>query len=368
MQAMTEHAAIVPMVHLDRVTKTYGNYIALTETRLDIQRGEFLTLLGPSGSGKTTLLNMICGMQVPTAGRVVIDGRDVTDVPPSKRGIGMVFQNYALMPHMTVFENIAFPLQIRRVEKREIRERVTKVLALVGLEALEHRRPRELSGGQQQRVSIARCMVYDPALILMDEPLGALDKKLREQMQIEIKRLHRESGITIVYVTHDQEEALNMSDRIILMNRGRIEQLGTPEELYVSPRTQFVADFIGESSLLEAEVVVTGEQGQIRLSSSGSNVTAKGNHPAGTKGRLLLRPECVRLLTDGDVPHGFNRLDGKLDSTLTTGGTTKHFVTLDGSHEQVIVQELSNSAMKRYGPDERVQVAWPANVGVFLAN
>ncbi|MCF1464596.1 ABC transporter ATP-binding protein [Agrobacterium vitis] len=354
------------MVDLKAVTKLYNDYVALAETTLEVREGEFLTLLGPSGSGKTTLLNMICGMQMPTTGRIFIDGRDVTDVPPSKRKIGMVFQNYALMPHMTVFENIAFPLQIRKVSKQVIRQRVMKVLALVGLEALEKRRPRELSGGQQQRVSIARCMVYDPSLILMDEPLGALDKKLREQMQIEIKRLHRDSGITIVYVTHDQEEALNMSDRIMLMNRGQIEQLGTPDELYSAPRTQFAADFIGESSLLDAEVVDAGNAGRVRLLSSHLCVAVIKGAAIGARGKLLLRPETVRMGVPDDIPQGHNSIGATVSSTLTTGGTTKHYASIDGSGEQVIVQELSGALARRYQPGQPVQITWPAEAGLFL--
>ncbi|MBE2274854.1 MAG: ATP-binding cassette domain-containing protein, partial [Rhodobacteraceae bacterium] len=219
------------MVRLDRITKRYGVFTALHETELAVRKGEFLTLLGPSGSGKTTLLNAIAGMAIPTSGKVWIDGRDMTVLPPEKRGIGMVFQSYALMPHMTVFDNIAYPLKVRKVAKDEIRRRVTEVLEMVRLPNLALRKPKELSGGQQQRVSIARCLVYNPSLILMDEPLGALDKKLREQMQLEIKRLHVELGITMIYVTHDQEEALNMSDRIMLMNGGRVEQLGSPHDL-----------------------------------------------------------------------------------------------------------------------------------------
>ena len=237
---MTMTTAAAAMIELDGVAKSYGDVHALRRTDLSIAKGEFVTLLGPSGSGKSTLLNLIAGMIAPSAGRIVIDGRDATTLPTNQRGLGMVFQNYALMPHMTVFENIAFPLQVRRLPKAEIRRKVAEALDLIQLGHVADRRPRELSGGQQQRVSLARCIVYNPALILMDEPLGALDKKLREQMQLEIKRLHAELGITMLYVTHDQDEALTMSDRIVLMNGGRIEQQGTPDALYFKPETVFL--------------------------------------------------------------------------------------------------------------------------------
>jgi putative spermidine/putrescine transport system ATP-binding protein len=354
------------MVALERVTKSYGTFKALHETSLGVKKGEFLTLLGPSGSGKTTLLNVICGMQSPTDGRVFIDGRDVTAVPPSKRGIGMVFQNYALMPHMTVFENIAFPLQIRKVPKEEIKRRIGDVLTLVGLSNLAARKPKELSGGQQQRVSIARCMVYDPSLILMDEPLGALDKKLREQMQIEIKRLHTESGITVIYVTHDQEEALNMSDRIMLMRAGQIEQLGTPTDLYTNPVSEFAADFIGESTLLEAEVVSIGEQGSVKLRSSEMCTVPVRDAKVGTRGKLLLRPEALRIVPSGNVPGGHNALQGTVTDTLITGGAAKHFVKLTNG-DKLIVQELSNKKMTSFTSRENIQVLWPTDAGLFLS-
>ena len=233
---------------------------------LTSREGEFLTLLGPSGSGKTTLLSLIAGLAHADEGQVLIDGTDVTYSAPYERDIGLVFQNYALFPHMTVEENIAFPLQMRKLGTAEARRKVAEVLEIVRLPHVAKRFPRELSGGQQQRIALARCMVYRPAIILMDEPLGALDKKLREQMQLEIKRIHRELGATVVYVTHDQEEAMTMSDRICLMNAGRIEQLGTPGDLYFRPRSLFVADFLGESNLLPAEVMnVAGDAITVRL-------------------------------------------------------------------------------------------------------
>ncbi|UZF90866.1 ABC transporter ATP-binding protein [Bosea sp. NBC_00550] len=354
------------MIEISGLRKDYGSVVALHDTELSVPTGEFLTLLGPSGSGKTTLLNLIAGMAAPTRGRIVINGRDVTEVPSEKRGLGMVFQNYALMPHMTVSENIAFPLEIRRVPRAEIRRRVAEVLELVRLPHVGDRKPKELSGGQQQRISIARCIVYKPDLILMDEPLGALDKKLREQMQLEIRRIHKELGITMLYVTHDQEEALNMSDRIMLMNAGRVEQIGTPDELYFEPCTQFAADFIGASTLLDATVAETGEPALLRLSASEScRVRLHSPASVGAAGKLLLRPEALRLVQNGQVAAGHNVLSGHLDNTLVTGATSKHFVTLD-SGATVSIQELTDPSTTRLEPGLRVQVSWPAETGRFL--
>lgn len=352
-----------PMVQIRGLRKDYGAFTALYDTDLVVPAGEFLTLLGPSGSGKTTLLNLIAGMASPSQGKITINGRDVTDLPAEKRGIGMVFQNYALMPHMSVFENIAFPLQIRKMPRSEIRRRVEEVLEIIQLPHVAQRRPRELSGGQQQRISIARCIVYKPDLILMDEPLGALDKKLREQMQLEIRRIHRELGITMLYVTHDQEEALNMSDRIMLMNAGRVEQLGTPHELYFEPQTQFAADFIGASTLLDA--TVTGE-GQLTLrGGAGCRAVLHVQAPLGSTGKLLLRPEALRLLPGDAAPAGHNILRGRITSTLVTGGTSKHFVILE-SGETVAVQELTNQDTTRLQPGLQVSIGWPEAAGRFL--
>lgn len=275
------------MVQISGLRKDYGNFVALKDTDLTVPVGEFLTLLGPSGSGKTTLLNLIAGMTSPSRGKIVINGRDVTDLPPEKRDIGMVFQNYTLMPHMTVFENIAFPLQIRKVPRAEIKKRVTEVLELVRLPHVAGRKPKELSGGQQQRISIARCIVYKPDLILMDEPLGALDKKLREQMQLEIRRIHSELGITMLYVTHDQEEAFGVADRVVILRGGRIVADGTPRELWSRPPDAFVASFLGFRNVAEAEV------------HHGTASTPWGEMPlpgvADGRWCLVLRPDALAL-------------------------------------------------------------------------
>jgi putative spermidine/putrescine transport system ATP-binding protein len=238
------------VLELSGVSKRYDSVVAVDALDLGLRTGEFLTLLGPSGSGKTTTLMMVAGLQQPDAGTITLNGTSVARLPPYRRDIGMVFQSYALFPHMSVRRNVAFPLEMRGLAKAEIARLVDEALALVKLPDHGDRLPKQLSGGQQQRVALARAMVYRPALLLMDEPLGALDKKLREQLQLEIKRVHRERGISVLYVTHDQEEALTMSDRIAVFNRGRIEQIGTPEELYDRPATRFVASFIGNTNFI----------------------------------------------------------------------------------------------------------------------
>ncbi|PGH58604.1 spermidine/putrescine ABC transporter ATP-binding protein [Azospirillum palustre] len=343
------------MVQLQGVTKRYGEFEALHSIDLSIAKGEFVTLLGPSGSGKSTLLNLIAGMIGPSSGRIIIDGRDATTLPTNRRGLGMVFQNYALMPHMTVFENIAFPLQVRGLSKDEIRRKVTGVLDLIQLGHVAGRKPRELSGGQQQRVSLARCIVYNPALILMDEPLGALDKKLREQMQLEIKRLHAELGITMLYVTHDQDEALTMSDRIVLMNGGRIEQQGQPDTLYFKPETVFSAEFIGSSNLIPGEIAA-GEGGTVTLKTAlGAFPVPAPDRPVrpGDRGVLLVRPENM-MLTDRADP---TSVAGRIEDSILLGGVVRHFVRCaDGS--MVIVQELNQPGRAGARRDETVRAGW----------
>ncbi len=302
---------------LHGVSKRYGPVTALHPTDLEVREGEFVTLLGPSGSGKSTLLKIIAGMELPTEGRIIINGRDATEMPVRERDLGMVFQNYALMPHLTVFDNVAFPLKIRKTATEEIRRKVHDALKTVQLEHLKDRKPQALSGGQQQRVSIARAIVYNPSLVLMDEPLGALDKKLREQLQFEIKELHDRLGITILYVTHDQQEAMSMSDRVALMNGGRIEQIGTPRQLYFTPETAFAADFLGSSNFIDATVTArTSERTVCRLS-SGEEIAAPSREgfSEGQKVRLMVRPEHISLLGQA-VSADRNVLKG-----VTTGTT-----------------------------------------------
>jgi putative spermidine/putrescine transport system ATP-binding protein len=348
------------MVQLDRISKRYGAMQALHETDLTIAEGEFVTLLGPSGSGKTTLLNLIAGTVAPTSGRVVIAGRDVTHVLVEQRGLGMVFQNYALMPHMTIFENIAFPLRVRHVAEGEIRRRVAEVLALVQLPDVAGRKPRQLSGGQQQRVSLARCIVYNPTTILMDEPLGALDKKLREYMQLEIRRLHAKLGITMLYVTHDQEEALTMSDRIVLLNHGRIEQSGAPDELYFRPRTVFAADFLGDSSMLDAVVAAPGKPARL-TDACGRTLLAEATELApGTPVKAMIRPENVHLPRGADAETGLDTvLDGVMEDSIVLGSVVRHHIRLPEGGT-MLANEFNARGRAEGGRGQPVRFGWRA--------
>ncbi|MFT3691058.1 ABC transporter ATP-binding protein [Paenirhodobacter sp.] len=301
--------------------KTYGDFVALAPTDITVEKGEFLTLLGPSGSGKTTLLSLIAGLSEADSGRILMDGKDVTYAAPYQRDIGMMFQNYALFPHMTIAENIAFPLKMRKTSAAESARLVKEALEMVRLPHIADRYPKELSGGQQQRVALARCTIYRPSVILMDEPLGALDKKLRDQMQFEILRIHKEIGGTIVYVTHDQEEAMTMSDRICLMNHGRIAQLGTPADLYFRPQSIFVADFLGEANLINGRLV--SEAGMVRLN-DGSEIRVSLPRPIaqGTEVKVMLRPQNLRLAETANS----DSISGKLISSSVTGASTKFFL------------------------------------------
>ena len=334
-----------PKLAIAGLTKRYGSFTALAPTDLEVAEGEFLTLLGPSGSGKTTLLSLIAGLAVPDGGQLRINGQDATYAAPHERDIGMVFQNYALFPHMTVAENIAFPLRMRRVGSSTANERVTDALELVRLPQVASRFPKELSGGQQQRIALARCLVYKPSIVLMDEPLGALDKKLRDHMQLEIKRIHRDTGATIVYVTHDQEEAMTMSDRICLMNGGAIEQLGTPSDLYFRPKTLFVADFIGESNLLRGSVSApNGASVEVTLGDGATRVTATAHAPLsrGDKVRVMVRPQNIAPGASGS-----NTLRGRVVDSMITGSLTKLYVESPFSGEQPIVLSYPTSAATR---------------------
>ena len=283
-------------VVFERVTKRYGNVTAVDEVSFEVAQGELVTLLGPSGCGKTTTLRMVAGLEAVSSGRVLIGGKDVTRVSPNKRDVNMVFQSYALFPHLNAYQNVAFGLERRKVEKDEIRRRVGEIMEIVSLTGMEQRAPREMSGGQQQRVALARALVNRPRALLLDEPLGALDLKLRQQMQVELKRIQREVGITFVYVTHDQEEALTMSDRIAVMHLGKVEQLGTPEELYERPTTRFVADFIGSTNLLRGRIEADG---RLRLSSGEIARVAHDGMATGTEIEISVRPESITLVPVG---------------------------------------------------------------------
>ena len=298
------------------VTGHYGSFIALHETNLVIEPGEFFALLGPSGSGKSTLLGAITGFNAPSAGRVLINGADVTGTPPYKRNIGMVFQNYALFPFMTVAANVAFPLQTRKRPRAEVQDRVERALAMVRLSAMAHRLPRQLSGGQQQRVALARASIYDPPVLLMDEPLGALDKNLREELQDEIRQFHRKVGATVVYVTHDQAEAAALADRVAILNAGHLEQIGTPRHLYEHPCNAFVAGFLGEANRFTLRQAHP-EPGGTRLETI-EGPTLAATHAAPGDTAICIRPERIRITaTQGSDA---NRLSGTvIDAVFSTG-------------------------------------------------
>jgi len=321
--------------------------MALQPLELKVYSGELLALLGPSGSGKTTLLQVICGLIEPTGGRLIIDGRDETDKPVNKRDIGVVFQNYALFPHLTVRENVSFPLQMRKIAAADLREKVEATLAMVGLSDFSSRFPRELSGGQQQRVALARCLVYQPSLILMDESLSALDRKLRENMQIEIKRLHRETGATIIFVTHDQEEALALADRICLMNEGRIEQLGTPEDMYEQPRSAFVADFIGISNVMRGRVQ---SGGMIRTDDGSLPLPDGCEARAGEDGALIVRPEKMLLCAFDEA-----FVSGRVEETIYAGSETKLLVRLPSG---TLITVRRQAGLPGVAIGEHVSIRW----------
>ncbi|TGE00314.1 ABC transporter ATP-binding protein [Methylobacterium nonmethylotrophicum] len=294
-----------PFIRLDRVSKAFGGVTVVDDLDLTIGRGEFVSLLGPSGSGKTTILMMLAGFESPTAGTVSLDGARIDRLPPHRRNMGVVFQSYALFPHRTVAENVAFPLRMRGMARPEVAGRVARALDMVQLGAFADRKPAQLSGGQQQRVALARALVFEPAVVLMDEPLGALDKQLREQMQLDIRDIHRRLGLTIVFVTHDQGEALTMSDRVAVFNKGRIEQIATPREIYDHPRTRFVAEFLGETNLIDGVVDRAGAGTATIRVADGTAIEAATHHAlaSGEAVTVSLRPERLRLSPSAEAPN-----------------------------------------------------------------
>jgi spermidine/putrescine transport system ATP-binding protein len=353
-------------VRLDRVSKRFGDTLAVDDVSLTINHGEFFTMLGPSGCGKTTTLRMIGGFEAPTSGTIHLGEADVTDLPPFKRDVNTVFQNYALFPHLNVFENIAFGLRRRKTPVNTIRSQVAEMLELVELPGYEQRRPSQLSGGQQQRVALARALINNPNVLLLDEPLGALDQKLRKQMQIELKRIQGEIGITFVFVTHDQEEAMTMSNRIAVMRAGRIEQLGTPEDLYERPHSDFVANFLGVSNLLEAEVA--GRDGgtlTVRLP-TGAMLRAPANGVAdGARVRIGVRPEKLHVqpLLEGAseaADASRNAIEGVVLDSSYVGVSTQYVVeTPDGRRLVVYAQNLETSGSSEVLADgQRVRLTW----------
>ena len=328
-------------VKFENVDKSYdGESLVVKGLNLDIPQGEFLTMLGPSGSGKTTTLMMLAGFETPTSGEIYLEGEPISSIPPYKRGIGMVFQNYALFPHMTVNENLAFPLEVRKMEKSEVDEKVHKALSMVELQDFGTRMPLQLSGGQQQRVALARALVFEPRLVLMDEPLGALDKKLREQMQYEIKHIHENIGITVVYVTHDQSEALTMSNRIAVFNDGKIQQISTPDVLYEKPDNSFVAQFIGENNQIKGKVKsMNGKNCVVETENGDEIVSLKINiNSVGETSLLSLRPE--RVWVNVNEKNYENNFDAKVEELIYLGDHVRTRVKVCGNDQFIVKLSL----------------------------
>ena len=343
------------MVELRGVSKRYGDLHAVRDVSLTVRRGEFLTLLGPSGCGKTTLLRMLAGFETPDAGCVLIDGDDVTALPPNRRNVNHVFQSYALFPHLTVGENIAFGLQMKRLPKSEIAAKVGRAVELVALRGKEDARPGTLSGGQKQRVALARALVCEPKVLLLDEPLSALDAKLRGQMQIELKNLQRTLGITFVFVTHAQEEALTMSDRIAVLHRGAIEQLGTADEIYHHPKTRFVAEFIGQANMMTA--AVTGREGGDLMLAISGGLTLRVNIPAGgaagQSAVISIRPEKIHLCDDGMSPE--NSFNAEISEVLFRGEVIQLTVRTSGGSNLAVVVANAGGCQKPRRVGDRVR-------------
>jgi spermidine/putrescine transport system ATP-binding protein len=348
-----------PDIRLERVSKRFGDTLAVDDLTLAIPRGSFFALLGPSGCGKTTTLRVIGGFEDPDSGSAFLGGRDVTQLPPYKRDVNTVFQSYALFPHLNVERNVAFGLERRKLDREEIRQRVHDVLELTQLQGFEKRRPEQLSGGQQQRVALARALVNRPRALLLDEPLGALDLRLRKQLQIELKRIQQEVGITFVHVTHDQEEAMTMADEIAVMNRGKIEQRGGAEELYERPATEFVAGFLGDCNLMDA---TAGErEGELTaLDTAAGRLWAPAERVDARSGELRagVRPEKVRLGPAQDPPDLPNRIRGSVDVASFLGTAIQYLVQTDAGEMKVITQNSGDGQPESLGPGREVVLAW----------
>jgi spermidine/putrescine transport system ATP-binding protein len=360
-------------VGLYGVTKRFGDTLAVVDVTLEIKQGEFFSLLGPSGCGKTTSLRMIAGFEEPDVGRVMLTGHDIVGVPPYKRNVNTVFQSYALFPHLTVADNVAFGLKRKKLGKAEIRARVGRYLELVELSGYEKRRPAQLSGGQQQRVALARALVNEPAVLLLDEPLGALDLKLRKQMQLELMRIQREVGVTFVYVTHDQEEALVMSDRLAVMSRGNVEQIGYPEDIYERPATRFVAGFIGTSNIVESRVVGrVGEYLQI-ASAAGDRllVAPPSDREIRADGHLAftVRPEKLRAVSPEEaVPEHFCTISGTVVDVVYQGVSTQTVVRTDDGTTLVAFRQNSERVSDAGEPGNRARLVWDPEFNVVLTD
>lgn len=351
------------IVELRNVSKRYGELAALEDFSLDVRRGEFLTLLGPSGSGKTTLLRLVAGFELPQAGQILIDGSDASALPPYRRNVNTVFQHYALFPHLTVFRNVAFGLEQKKVAPHLIRSRVRAILEMVELPGKEDRYPQQLSGGEKQRVALARALVLEPAVLLLDEPLGALDQKLRQQMQVELKRLRARLGITFIFVTHDQEEALVMSDRIAVINHGRVEQVGAGEEIYERPRTRFVADFMGVENFFEVSCAAHTANGTRFEMDSGQALWASNSAdiPQKSLATLAVRPECVRLTYSPPAENGgpLNLLEGEMVESIYEGGSRRWAVRVSNG-QRVVVRDANATREFPASGESKVYVSWDA--------
>jgi len=368
-QSIAQPAAGTPLLRIDAVIKTFGQFRAVDALSLDIHAGEFFALLGPSGCGKTTLLRMLAGFEAPDAGRILLDGKDIAQVPPHQRPVNMMFQNYALFPHLNVRDNIAFGLKRAGMSKSDINARVSEMVALVKLDGLEKRKPDQLSGGQRQRVALARSLARRPRLLLLDEPLAALDKKLRESTQLELMELQRRLGLTFIIVTHDQQEAMTMASRIGVMDAGRLEQVATPRELYEAPRSRWIAEFVGDINLIVGKLETNGEaypaiarRIAIATSEAGTVYVAQPREPL-TKTELCvaIRPEKVRLsrrAPASDDVRAINRLEGVVTDVSYLGGMTSYKVKLDSG--AVLRSSMANTArldLDAYSANQRV-VAW----------
>ncbi|MDQ1381188.1 MAG: spermidine/putrescine transport system ATP-binding protein [Actinomycetota bacterium] len=360
-------------VGLYGVTKRFGDTVAVDDVTITVGRGEFFSMLGPSGCGKTTSLRMIAGFEEPDRGRVELTGRDIVGVPPYKRNVNTVFQSYALFPHLTVADNVAFGLRRKKVSKSAVRDRVKRYLDLVQLNGYDDRRPSQLSGGQQQRVALARALVNEPAVLLLDEPLGALDLKLRKQMQLELMRIQREVGVTFVYVTHDQEEALVMSDRLAVMSQGRVEQVGFPEDIYERPATRFVAGFIGTSNIIEA--AVTGRVGEfLQVEAAPGDrllVPAPTDRSVSPGDRLsfTVRPEKLRVVAESDVvADRLCTVSGTVVDVVYQGVSTQLVIRTDAGATLVVFRQNSERVSDAGVPGTRARIVWDPELNVVLAN
>ena len=364
-----ELSALMALLTIENVTRRFGDFVAVDGVSLDIAAGEFFTLLGPSGCGKTTLLRMIAGFDLPDGGRIVLDGQDLAGKPPEARPVRTVFQSYALFPHMTVQGNVAFPLRMAKTPAAEAARKIEEALEDVRLTGFNKRFPHELSGGQRQRVAIARALVTHPRVLLLDEPLAALDAKLREEMQLELINMQKEAGITFVYVTHDQTEALALSHRIAVMNRGRVEQVDAPDKLYSLPRTRFVADFIGTCNLLTGAVAsADGPAIAIDVADLGTVRVTSDSRPAPrSEAAIALRPEKVRIAAPGTATDGENRFQGVVTGLLYHGDVTVYRVKTSRGREMEALLANSASGLARFFEvGDAVELAWPADAGHFL--